>query len=163
MADRDEFTAGLVPVLPSGGAGGLPLAAVEDLPAIVAAAGDGARFAWKEFFGGELPNAHTRAAYLRAVRRFLGWCEDRRVELHRITPGQVGGYLAGLPVSVPSRKQHLAGLRRFFDRLVVRHVVVLNPAASVRAERHRVVEGKTPEITVPTPEGCSRRSAARTW
>ena len=30
--------------------------------------------------------------------------------------------------------------------LVVRHVVILNPAASVRAERYAVVEGKTPEI-----------------
>ena len=30
--------------------------------------------------------------------------------------------------------------------LVVRHVVFLNPAASVRAERYAVVEGKTPEI-----------------
>lgn len=148
MADRGGFTTELVPVLPGGAAGGLPPAAVENLPAIVAAAGDGARFAWEEFFGGELPNAHTRAAYLRAVRRFLAWCEERHVELHRITPGQVGGYLAGLPVGVPTKKQHLAALRRFFDRLVVRHVVVLNPAASVRAERHQVVEGKTPEITV---------------
>lgn len=122
---------------------------VTNLPAIVAAAGDGARFAWEEFFSGELPNSHTRAAYLRAVRRFLEWCQEGRSELHRITPGQVGAYLAGLPVGVPTKKQHLAAIRRFFDRLVVRHVVVLNPAASVRTERYQVVEGKTPEITVP--------------
>lgn len=30
--------------------------------------------------------------------------------------------------------------------LVVRHVVLLKPAASVRAERYSVVEGKTPDI-----------------
>jgi site-specific recombinase XerD len=149
MTDRDEFTTAVVPVSVGGTPGRLPRSAVGNLPAVVAAAGDGARFAWEEFFSGELPNAHTRAAYLRAVRRFLDWCEGGRVELHRITPGQVGTYLAGLPVSVPTKKQHLAALRRFFDRLVVRHVVLLNPAASVRAERYQVVEGKTPEITVP--------------
>jgi len=42
-----------------------------------------------------------------------------------------------------------AAIRRFFDRLVVRHVVILNTASSVRAERYQVVEGKTPGITVP--------------
>jgi site-specific recombinase XerD len=43
---------------------------------------------------------------------------------------------------------HLAALRRLFDALVLRHVVVLNPALSVRGERYQVVEGKTPEISV---------------
>ncbi len=149
MTDWDEFTTALVPVPAGGTPSRLPRLAVGSLPVIVAAAGDGARFAWEEFFSGELPNAHTRAAYLRAVRRFLDSCENGRVELHRITPGQVGSYLAGLPVSIPTKKQHLAAIRRFFDRLVVRHVVMLNPAASVRAERYQVVEGKTPEISVP--------------
>jgi site-specific recombinase XerD len=43
---------------------------------------------------------------------------------------------------------HLAALRRFFDALVLRHVVLLNPAASVRGERYQVIEGKTPEIAI---------------
>src|SRR5262249_51465925 len=63
-------------------------------------------------------------------------------------PGHVGQYMARHPGSVPTKKQHLAAIRRLFDRLVVRHVVVLNPAASVRVERYQAVEGKTPEITV---------------
>jgi integrase/recombinase XerD len=42
----------------------------------------------------------------------------------------------------------LAALRHFFDQLAIRHVVILNPAASVRTERYQVLEGKTPEITV---------------
>jgi site-specific recombinase XerD len=50
--------------------------------------------------------------------------------------------------AVPTKKQHLAALRHFFDHLVTRHAVILNPAASVRGERYQVVEGKTPEITV---------------
>src|SRR4029077_8362045 len=52
----------------------------------------------------------------------------------------------GLDLAVPTKKLHLAALRRFFDRLVNRHVSVINPAATVKAERYTVVEGKTPEI-----------------
>ena len=51
-------------------------------------------------------------------------------------------------MSVPTKKLHLAALRRFFDRLVNRHACVINPAATVKAERYAVVEGKTPEIGV---------------
>jgi site-specific recombinase XerD len=117
-------------------------------PAIITAAGGGAEFAWDEFFKGQLANAHTRKNYAHAVRDFLGWCDhpDRQVPLVRITPGDVGDYLASLAVAIPTKKLRLAALRKFFDLLVVRHVVILNPAASVRAERYQVVEGKTPEI-----------------
>ena len=45
-------------------------------------------------------------------------------------------------------KQHLAGVRHFFDGMVTRHAVILNPALSVRGERYEVVEGKTPELSV---------------
>ena len=118
-------------------------------PAIITAAGGGAEFAWDEFFKGQLANAHTRKNYAHAVRHFLDWCDhpDRQIPLIRITPGHVGDYLAGLELSTPTKKLRLAALRKFFDVLVFRHVVVLNPAASVRAERYSVVEGKTPEIS----------------
>ena len=113
-------------------------------PAIVTDAGGGAEFAWDEFFKGQLANAHTRKNYAHAVRHFLAWCDhpDRQVPLVRITPGHVGDYLTGLAVATPTKKLRLAALRKFFDVLVVRHVVILNPAASVRAERYQVVEGK---------------------
>jgi integrase/recombinase XerD len=119
-------------------------------PAIVTDAGGGAEFAWDEFFKGQLANAHTRKNYAHAVRHFLAWCDhpDRQVPLVRITPGNVGDYLTGLKLATPTKKLRLAALRKFFDVLVVRHVVLLNPAASVRAERYAVVEGKTPEISV---------------
>ena len=64
----------------------------------------------------------------------------------RVTPGDVGAYFQELPLAVPTKKLHLAAQRKFFDRLVNRHVIVINPAATVRAERYSVVEGKTPEI-----------------
>ena len=60
----------------------------------------------------------------------------------------VGQYFNELPVCVPSKKLHLAAVRAFFDVLVQRHVVVLNPAHSVRTERYSAVEGRTPQITV---------------
>jgi site-specific recombinase XerD len=121
---------------------------VGNMPASISAAGAAAAFAWEEFFSGKLRNLHTRAAYLRAVRRFLGWAESHKLELARLTPGMVGRYFDELPLSVPSKKLDLAAIRSFFDVLVQRHVMILNPAASVRTERYSVMEGKTPEITV---------------
>jgi len=119
----------------------------DDLPAIVAQAGDAARFAWDEFFRAEIRNPHTRKAYAQAVRQFLEWTEARAVALVAITPAMVGDYLDQLEIGPATKKLHLAGLRRFFDRLVLRHVVILNPAASVRGPRQQAVEGKTPEIS----------------
>jgi integrase/recombinase XerD len=118
------------------------------LPVLVEHAGPAARFAWDEFFYAEHHNPHTQKAYMAAVKRFLGWCEGQGVELPAITPGMVGQYLVSLGGSAAKRNLHLSALRGFFDRLVNRHVVILNPAASVRGVKEQVMEGKTPEITV---------------
>ena len=117
-------------------------------PAIVKAAGRSAEFAWEEFFQAELANSHTRKNYLHAIQKFLAWVEGCGLELPRISPGDVGEYLQALELGVPTKKLHLAALRRFFDRLVNRHACVINPAATVKAERHAVIEGKTPQIGV---------------
>ena len=118
------------------------------LPELVERAGGAARFAWEEFFYAEHHNPHTQRAYERAVRRFLAWVEGQGVELATITPGMVGQYLVSLGGSAAKRNQHLAALRGFFDRLVNRHVCILNPAASVKGVKDQVVEGKMPEITI---------------
>ena len=125
-----------------------PLAASTPLPALVERAGGAARFAWEEFFYAEHHNPHTQKAYMAAVKRFLAWAEGEGKELPAITPGMVGQYLVGLGGSAAKRNLHLSALRGFFDRLVNRHVVILNPAASVRGVKEQVIEGKTPEITV---------------
>jgi integrase/recombinase XerD len=117
------------------------------IPALVQDAGGAAWFVWEEYFSAQIRNPHTRRAYRYAVRQFLAWCDDRKLTLKMITPGLVGQYFDQHPASVPTRKQHLAAVRGFFDKLVLRHVVVLNPAASVRGERYKVSEGKTPEIS----------------
>ncbi len=124
------------------------LQSIEQLPALIRDAGKAAHFAYQEFFYGKLRNPHTRVAYERAVRRFLAWCQDKGLELQQISPAAVGRYLDEHPGAVPSKKLTLAALRHFFDGLVTRHVIILNPAHSVRAERYQVLEGKTPEITV---------------
>ena len=84
--------------------------------------------------------------------------------MREVSPALVGEYLRELkvfkrvgnqvfvqtdtPASKPTKKLHLAALRKFFDRLVVRHAVVLNPAASVKAPKYAVQEGKTPALSV---------------
>jgi site-specific recombinase XerC len=83
-----------------------------------------------------------------AVKRFMAWVEREGVELPGITPRTVGQYLVGLGGSAAKRNLHLSALRGFFDRLVNRHVCILNPAASVKGVKDQVIEGKTPEIGI---------------
>jgi site-specific recombinase XerD len=118
-----------------------------EVPDLVRIAGNSARFAWDEFVYGRIRNRHTRRNYVHAIRLFLRWCDHRGLGLPRISPKDVGQYLDGLCYATATKKLHLAALRHFFDELVTRHVVLLNPAASVRGERLQVLEGKTPEIT----------------
>jgi integrase/recombinase XerD len=131
-------------------AASVPILIVEKpaLPPMVERAGPAGRFAWDEFFFAEHHNPHTQKAYLRAVKTFLSWCEGQGRELPAITPGLVGQYLVGLGGSAAKRNLHLSALRGFFDRLVNRHVVLLNPAASVKGVKDQVIEGKTPEMAI---------------
>jgi integrase/recombinase XerD len=115
-------------------------------PEIVRIAGKNAEFAWEEFFQAGIANAHTRKNYLHAVRQFLAYAERRNWRLDQISPGDVGEYFQKLPLAVPTKKLHLAALKKFFDNLVNRHAAFINPAATVRTERYAVIEGKTPEI-----------------
>jgi integrase/recombinase XerD len=127
--------------------GGSLAASVTQLPHTVELAGAQGKFAWEEFFSGQIRNKHTRAVYLYAVKRFLAWIEPQEPELSRITPGMVGRYFDQLALAVPSKKLHMSAIRGFFDVMVQRHVCFLNPALSVRMERYSVIEGRTPEIT----------------
>lgn len=119
-------------------------------PRAIIEAGANARFAYAEFFGDQIASDHTRKVYRHAVHRFLSWCEAEGLELARIPPGAVGRYIRALattdgkPASKPTQKLHLAAIRRFFDNLVQRHAVALNPATSVRGPVVRNVTGKTP-------------------
>lgn len=111
MSDSSEPSKDLVP-----NSGNPPSTGGEGLPDIIRRAGKAAVFAAEEFFFGKLRNPHTRAAYLRAVKRFLAWCKKFDVELHQITPKLLGRYLDELrrhETSISTQKQHLPALRLF--------------------------------------------------
>lgn len=122
--------------------------AVEQPPVTIRAAGRAAEYAWGEFFFGQIRNENTRRAYEHAVRLFLCWCEKRGLELSSIKPEDLGCYLDKHPGSPATKKQHLSAIRHLFDKLVLRHVIILNPALSVRGPKHQIIEGKTREIPV---------------
>jgi site-specific recombinase XerD len=134
-------------LLPAKTAQELALVPGGPLPGLVRSAGRAARTAWDDFFEGRIANEHTRKAYERAVRNFLAWAHSQGRDLSHITAGDVGKYLRNLPGGPEKKKQHLAGLRRFFNLLVERHICILNPAAVAETEKLSVVEGRTPEIT----------------
>ena len=119
-----------------------------EFPAVLQRAGAPACFAADEFFSARISNWETRRAYARAVRCFFEWCDDEQLELAHITPGQAGRFIRSLKVSDATKNQTLAAMRHFFDILVERHAVVLNPFQSVRGIKHQVLDGKTPEITI---------------
>ena len=70
------------------------------------------------------------------------------MELRQVTLGLSGRFLDDLPYRAPTKNQALAALRHFFDVLVARHAILLNPFQSVRRVRHPFGEGRTPEANV---------------
>lgn len=122
-----------------------------DLPKVVNMAGANAYFAWDEFFA--IENTHTKMAYERAIRRFLALCDEKSLVLTQILPGHVSEYekslkneRTGQPASKDTRKQHVSAIRKFFEAMVIRHAVLLNPAKSVRGAKVVSNAGKTPPI-----------------
>jgi hypothetical protein len=145
-------------LLPTRPAAPEPFTAPKGVPAAIASAGPHAAFAWDEFFRGSLRNPHTRLAYGRAVHSFLAWLEPTGAPLTQVTPGMVGSYLDQLTLAPPSKKLTLAALRRFFDALVLRHVLILNPAASVRGERYERSKVRRRKLHPTRRDICSLRS-----
>jgi hypothetical protein len=62
------------------------------VPALIAAAGDGAGWRFVEFFTANINNDHTRRAYARACHQFFGWCERRDLTLISIRPVHVAAW-----------------------------------------------------------------------
>jgi site-specific recombinase XerD len=125
-----------------------PVTVIPAMPPIIAGAGERAANAWDEFLFAQVTNDYTRAAYDHAVRRFFRWLPPR-MPLQEIKPGMIGRYFGEQTAyAAPTKKLHMAALRKLFDLLVERHLMESNPAAAVRGQRHSVVEGRTPEISV---------------
>ena len=134
---------------------------------VVERAGAGACLAAEEFFVGQLRNPHTRRAYRRHVLAFLDSCDERGIELAWVSPGDAAAFIDALAPSIANQRMALAALRRFFDRLVTRHAVMLNPFDSVQGPPRASLDGKTPEITPAQATrllesvDCSRHAGVR--
>jgi site-specific recombinase XerD len=84
---------------------------------------------------------------MRAVGRFLSWCDERGLDLHSIEPLAVAAYIERHPGSPQTIHQHLTAIRRLFDWLVEGKILSENPAEPVRGPRYSVKKGKTPVLT----------------
>jgi site-specific recombinase XerD len=118
------------------------------MPALIAASGSDAAMRFLDFFATQIENDNTRAAYLRAAREFLAWCDGKKLGLlTNIQPVHVADWIkqSKLSHSVPTAKLRLAAIRHLFDWLVTGHVMQTNPALSVRGPKHVVRKGKTPD------------------
>src|SRR6266849_1352570 len=124
-------------------------AGIETLPAIVRAQGERASRRFIEFFTASIRNRNTRMAYARAVKQFIGWCDEHRLELHEVEAVTVAAYIEqlGNQASKPTVKQHLAAIRQLFDYLTTGGILEVNPAASVRGPKYVVKRGKTPVLS----------------
>src|SRR3954453_5361093 len=111
----------------------LPLAAIAPasatdtyiVPALVAASGAEAIDRFLDFFATQIENDNTRAAYMRAAREFLAWCDDQHVRrLADVQPMHVAAWIKHLKPThaVPTVKLRLAAIRHLFDWLVTGHV-----------------------------------------
>src|SRR5262249_15859642 len=101
-------------------------------PAVIRDAGEPPSRRFLQFSAAYTPNPNPRAAYARAVARFLRWCEARGLSLGQVEPVVVAAYVEQLRGSAPTVKQHLAAIRMLFDWLVIGQVAPYNPAGSVR-------------------------------
>ena len=119
-------------------------------PIILRSAPDTAKH-FIHFFTATIRNKNTRAAYGRAVGQFLAWLAQNGFdgELTDIEPDAVAGYIEVMVEmhSAPTAKQHLAAIRKLFDWLVVKGVLKINPATSVKGPSHSQTRGSTPFLT----------------
>ena len=133
-----------------------------EIPALVRNGGPNAKFAWEEFIYGEISNAHTRRAYRKAVSDLLAAASEAGLSLAQVSPKFIRNYFERMETSVPTKKLRLSAIKRFFDIAVTRHAIPLNPALSVRGEKHQTIEGRTPEITPSQAarllEGCDENT-----
>lgn len=142
-------------------------------PALIAAAGDRARYRFLEFFAAQIRNPHTRRSYIRATADFMAWLEDRGMaDIRQINSVVIALYVEQLQERhpAPTVKQRLAAIRKLLDWLATGGVLEFNPATAVRGPRHSVKKGKTPvlapdearqlldSIDVSTPIGLRDRA-----
>jgi hypothetical protein len=127
-------------------------------PALIARAGPSTRKKFFEFFTVPIRNAHTRAAYYRAIQQFLAWSERAGYQdLEDIEPITVAAYIEILQrqAAPPTVKQHMAAVR-----------MLLFLAHRKRSARHESGPGsQNREIFTDRREnpGIRRRRSSKTY
>lgn len=122
-------------------------------PPIIVQEGKSAMRRFLQFFAAEIENDNTRKTYYRAVLHFFSWCEAQGIrEMDHIEPVVIAAYIKGEKErrgrnGVQTVKVTLAAIRSLFDYLVTGHVMLFNPALSVRGPKHVVAKGKTPVLS----------------
>lgn len=118
----------------------------QGLAAFVAWGGEDAAYKTYEFLTARIRNPNTRRAYHHAAVAFTAWCAAQGLRLADVMPPDVARYIDALGAThaIPTVKQHLAGLKHWFDALVTGQVLPLNPAQAVRSPRYSVTTGLTP-------------------
>jgi len=133
------------------------------VPSVIESAGNRTKKRFVEYFTAEIRNPNTRAAYFRAVDRFLAWCTASGFDLLTIEPVVVARYIeercpetrpemladsrTSRTVADSSTKQHLAAIRMLFNYLITGGLLETNPATSVRGPKVVVEKGKTPVLS----------------
>ncbi len=120
---------------------------MEVIPALLAEHPQAAR-TFFEFFASTLPNANTRAAYGRDVRRFFEWCALQGYDPLNVTPIHLAGYREVLKrdVEPTTVKRHFSALRSLYAWWVEKGVLTTNPVREVKTEKVSRSEGKTPAL-----------------
>jgi site-specific recombinase XerD len=125
----------------------LPEGILQRLPLTITNAGDRAAFHFVEFFTANIRNRNTRRAYARAACEFMGFCERRGVNLQQVSPIVVSAFIEQQTGAPQSINQQLSAIRMLFDHLVVKQVVPINPATSVKGVAYVTKTGKTPVLS----------------
>src|SRR5260370_7157508 len=89
-------------------------------PILIERAGASTKKKFFEFFTVPIRNAHTRAAYYRAIQQFLAWSERAGYQhLEDIEPITVAAYIETLQrqAAPPTAKQHMAATPIIFSSL----------------------------------------------
>ena len=87
-------------------------------PILIERVGASTKKKFFEFFTVPIRNAHTRAAYYRAIQQFLAWSERAGYQhLEDIEPITVAAYIETLQrqAAPPTVKQHMAAIRILFS------------------------------------------------
>lgn len=119
------------------------------IPAALANAPEKALSAFIEFFAATLPNANTRSNYLRDVKRFFAWCQERHFDPLTVNSIHLSGYREDLrrDLEPPSVKRHFSSLRSLYAWWVEKGVLDKNPVREVKTEKFSRTEGKTPALS----------------